>query len=438
MEFGEEDKHAIRVWCMAKGTGHFRRTCPSCSDDRQRGKKVSCLSVEVTSDHATFRCWHCEATGAVSFRDRKEPKEQRYYEPLKKQPAAKFSVVREIGTKLDALTSTWLKGRGLSENTALTFGCTFARAFFPEIRKETHAIAFPYYDEKGQVCGHKVRSTEEKANVCAPALYSLFGIQNVDLKESPDIIICEGEPDMLSMFEAGVLNATSVPNGASSFARAEGKDDKAAYGFLWTAKAKIDGAKRILIATDDDDPGHKLAEEMARRIGRHRCWRVSYPEDCKDANDVLRKHGKNELRTRVEQAEPWPIDGLHEATRYIGDVFNLFENGMGEKVLVGIPPVDELYSAGKGLLTIITGIPAHGKSTLVDQFMINLAKRYDHTFAICSFENPPDVHIAKLSEMLLQKHFFEGEDRPGTRMNRDELEFGGAVHRQPLQVPVSG
>ena len=93
---------------------------------------------------------------------------------------------------------------------------------------------------------------------------------------------------------------------------------------------------------------------------------------------------------------------------------SFFEEGYGDRILTGMTPVDELYSCGPGLLTIITGIPSAGKSTFVDQLMINLARKYDGTFAICSFENPIHVHIAKLSEMLLQKHFFEDEDRAGT------------------------
>jgi twinkle protein len=84
-------------------------------------------------------------------------------------------------------------------------------------------------------------------------------------------------------------------------------------------------------------------------------------------------------------------------------------------------PIDELYSCGPGLLTVITGIPGHGKSTMVDQIMLNLARRHGQVFAICSFENPIHVHIAKLAEMMTQKHFFE-TDKAGERMSKRELE----------------
>lgn len=331
--------------------------------------------------------------------------------------------VKQMGAALDPVALNYLKGRGISENTAVTYGITYATAFFPDLERETHGIAFPYYD-KAKIAGHKVRSTEDKAHVCTSPLGVLFGLQNVDIKESGDILICEGEIDALSMFEAGIGNATSVPNGASSFVRNDSDTDKATYAFLWSAKADIDKAKRILIAVDMDEPGQKLADELARRIGKHRCWRVSYPEGCKDANDVLLKSGGVGLAGCVAKAEPWPVEGLYEADHFYAQAAHLYENGFGDRVTTGMPTVDEIYSVGKGLLTIVTGIPANGKTTFVDQLMVNLARKEGYISGICSFENPPHVHIAKLSEMLMQKHFFDTET-PGEKMTR--MEFDDAM-----------
>ena len=106
---------------------------------------------------------------------------------------------------------------------------------------------------------------------------------------------------------------------------------------------------------------------------------------------------------------------------FIPSVTKLYEDGLGERILTGMPPIDSLYSCGPGLLTVMTGIPGHGKSSLVDFMMLNLARRHGHSFAICSFENPIEVHIAKLCEMMTQKHFFE-TDRAGQRMSRAEME----------------
>ena len=376
------------------------------------------LSVTVDSEKALYLCFHCEAKGGVRLdphtKDRYEPAAS----PLPKK-VQKKGVIKELGTGIDAVGKVFLKGRGISEATAKAFGVVSCRAFFPEIRQETSGIAVPYVVH-GRTQGHKVRCTEEKANVCDATLASLCGLQLVNTEAHPDIVICEGEFDMLACHEAGIHNATSVPNGASSFTRSDDNSDtKTTMAFLWSAKAEIDKAKKVILASDSDDSGSKLADELARRIGKHRCWRVTFPEDCKDANDVLLKHGASKLKSIVELAEPWPIEGLYEAQMFNDAVTKLYSDGLGERILTGMPPIDELYSCGPGLLTVMTGIPGHGKTSMINHFMLNLARRHGHSFAVCSFENPIHVHIAKLAEMMVQKNFFDGD---GVRMSRDELE----------------
>lgn len=371
-----------------------------------------------------FTCWHCEAKGAVRLDRTDRPHYQNHASTgpnTVKQRSAPKGAVRVVGTDLDSLAKSFLKGRNISEATANAFKCVYASAYFPDLHRESHGLAFPYV-VNNRTQGHKIRCTADKAMVCDATLASLCGLQLVNLDESPDMIICEGEIDMLSFYESGVMNATSVPNGAGSFGSADShKDQKTTMAFLWSAKEKIEKAKRIIIASDADDPGIKLADELARRIGKHRCWQIEYPEGCKDANDVLMQHGAIKLKQVVEQAKPWPIEGLYEAAMFRDQVTKLYDDGLGERILTGMQPVDELYSCGPGLLTVMTGIPGHGKSTLVDHMMMNLARRHGQTFAICSFENPIHVHIAKLCEIMTQKHFFAG-DKAGQRMTREEMQ----------------
>ena len=81
-----------------------------------------------------------------------------------------------------------------------------------------------------------------------------------------------------------------------------------------------------MLATDNDEPGQALAEELARRLGRERCWRVRFPAGeadaaapeseephpgfRKDANDVLLNDGPEALQALIQAAEPYPIRGL--------------------------------------------------------------------------------------------------------------------------------
>jgi twinkle protein len=69
-------------------------------------------------------------------------------------------------------------------------------------------------------------------------------------------------------------------------------------------------------------------------------------------------------------------------------------------------------------MSVVTGVPSSGKSEFVDQIMINLAKNNAWKFAVCSFENPPPMHIAKLVEKVVEKPFFEGAT---PRISEDEL-----------------
>lgn len=334
------------------------------------------------------------------------------------QPSLRTGAVRFIAPVADPHTLVWLKSRGISKETAEFFSVGSGEAWYHSLKRDSPSVAFPYI-VNGKIMGHKLRSIEEKANVCDKPLTSLCGAQCIDLSEN-HIVICEGEMDMLSLHEAGIMNATSVPNGAASLPK-DATDKKTSYGFLWPSKDDIDKAERIYIAADADEPGQALAEELARRIGRHKCWKIFYPDDCKDSNDVLMKHGADMLKGCFDSAEAWPVSGLYEASTFFGEVRDLFNGGYAKKVQTGMAPVDDIYSVAKGMLTIVTGIPAAGKTTFVDQIMINAARLHGHVFAICSFENPPHVHIAKIAEMLLQKHFFES-DLPGERMTEDELD----------------
>jgi len=413
-EFSNDEKSVIRADAQAKPRGTYRTTCPACSQTR-KNKRAQCLSVTVYPERVVMKCQHCEKSGATFLH------EKAFIPPELEKP--KFQALKTLDVGLTEAGIEFLTKRAISLRTAQVFSVASSTAYFRELGRDGPAIALPYM-VGGKVHGHKVRCILQKDMICDRALSSLFGIQNVDLGESEDIIITEGEFDAMAFYEAEVLNAVSVPNGSSSFSRSN--DDgtaKAQLGFLWEHKEIIDKAKRILIATDTDEAGDKLAEELARRIGKHRCWRVKYPEACKDANDVLMKYtdGKQRLRKAVEEAEIWPVEGLYEAQKYFIDVIDLYENGFGEKVTTGLAAIDGIFSVAPGLLTVVTGIPGNGKSTFVDQIMVNLARSKDYVSAICSFENPPAVHIGKLAAMLAQKHFFDTTEY-GDKLTRKELD----------------
>nr|XP_051198492.1 primase homolog protein isoform X2 [Lolium perenne] len=152
-------------------------------------------------------------------------------------------------------------------------------------------IAFTYRRDKVLV-GCKYREISKKYTQERNTEKILYGLD--DIKQARVVIIVEGEIDKLSMEEAGYRNCVSVPDGAPPQVsnKLPDKDHDTKYRYLWNCKGYLDSASKIILATDADPPGQALAEELARRLGNERCWRVTWPrknetEFCKDANEAV-------------------------------------------------------------------------------------------------------------------------------------------------------
>lgn len=301
--------------------------------------------------------------------------------------------------------------RKISNNTLLRFGITEAKEWMPQFQQEANVICFNYMRGK-ELVNIKFRGVKKSFKMQKDAeliFYNLPAIENED-----ECVIVEGEIDCLSLYECGIFNSVSVPNGASvGNQRLEYLDNCYQY---------FDRKKKVVLMTDNDEPGNKLKEELARRIGYNKCWFVEPIDGCKDANDVLVKHGKDALKSMVQNAKEWPILGLVTMDDMFETVVDFYENGYPEGDKAGIGDFDEHLSFYPGQLTIVTGIPGSGKSEFVDWIMASLAKNKDWSFGICSFENPPEFHVTKLAEKFTNKSFAFRKN-PEHRINTSEFEY---------------
>ena len=380
-----------------------RVVCPFCSPERRKQNSKDMTLTRKPDGAVVYHCHHCFEQGSVQIKERK----------LSAVPAP--TIIKQA---LQPDHYTWLGSRGISREIADKMQLFASEKFFTRLGKTTPAVGFPYF-RGGALVAAKYRSIEAKDfTQDAGGAHDFFGIDAV-VKGQP-LIIVEGEMDCLTALQCGLNNVVSVPSGAPVKV-ADGKvlpsEDKK-FAFVWNAREIIDAAPYVILATDQDIPGQALAEELARRIGKDKCRLAKF--SMKDLNEVYMDLESDDpsqkVRDIIDSATPYPVNGLSMASDFGDRLNDLYSKGTGKGFSTGYPSIDEIYTVAPAQLTVVTGYPSSGKSNFIDQVMVNLARRSDWKFAVCSFENQPEIHISRLMEIYTQKRFFDGRDR----MSQDE------------------
>ena len=380
----------VRIDLQDRSGVEVQTTCPQCSHTRKKAKG-RCLSVNTIE--GVWCCHHCGWSGSLKAGEesRSQPP-RRIVRPSFEKPSTVPEVLHE-----------WFARRGITESIVGRYGIALQDVYLPQREEEVPCIVFPYM-RNDEVVNLKYRSLEGKDfRQVRGAEKVFYGLD--DLTESWAAIV-EGECDKLALAVAGIANAISVPDGAPP-PNSRPSDTK--FDFLTNCAAQLDSLKKIVLAVDQDAAGQTLEAELARRLGPGRCYRVRWPEGCKDANDVLVQKGADELRRCIEEAKPDPLEGVFSVADLADDVMSLYQGGFQRGASTGWESVDRHYTVRPGELTVVTGIPSHGKSQFLDALVMNLAKQDDWPFAVCSPENMPvSRHVAKLTEQYTGQPFGPG------------------------------
>lgn len=369
---------------LRRTSGQEKTTCPKCSHDRNKPKDP-CLSVNI--DEGLYRCHHCDWKGSINGD----------YKPA--------VVVDYSKSDLPATAIAWFAGRGISEDTLIS----------EHIGYNNHWIEFPFYKD-GKVVNIKSRTADKKFKQVKNAEKCFYRFDHmVGMKL---IVITEGELDALAVVESGLENVISCPDGAPT-PNAKSSDLK--FSYLLSAEEHLMNADTIILATDDDPPGHKLRDELSRRIGREKCYRVVYPADCKDMNDVLIKHGKDRVMDLITEAHPYPIEGIVLVNDVLEDSIDLLKTPDQMGLNTGWTCLDAHYRISPSEVTVVTGIPNMGKSEWMDALMINMIQDYSWNFGIFSAENfPVKHHLLKLTGKFTGQPFW-GSDRMDEETARNAM-----------------
>lgn len=367
----------------SKSSGQLKAKCPKCSEQR-KNKSDTCLSVNI--DTQTWFCHNCGWKGTLNVAEKKT-----------------YVVPQCNITSLSKETILWFSKRGISESTLQYFKITESEEWMPEGTfqdKKIEAgkrktINFNYYRDN-ELVNIKYRDAKKSFRLVKDAELIFYNLDSI--KGKSECLICEGEIDCMTFYQEGYYSAISVPNGAS-------KSNSAQLTYLDNNWELFEAMEKIYIATDNDEAGIYLRNELIRRLGADRCYVVSFNE-CKDANEFLEKNGPGKLIDCIKSSEPVPIKGIWTVEGFKDKIFSLYKDGREKPTQVKLGDFDKLLSFRKGDLTVVTGIPSHGKSNFVIWLMVLLSSKYGWKWVIFAPENMPEEEMfSMISSMFIGQSF---------------------------------
>jgi twinkle protein len=269
-----------------------------------------------------------------------------------------------------------LEARGLDIEILEKLGIESSTKLGPD------TIAIPYF-EQATAINHKFRTIAGEKKFCQEAdaksiFWNVDRIVDETLKDQP-LIITEGEFDAVAAIQSGFGRVVSVPNGAPQRA---GQDAGARYNFIENAPKALHQCKEIILATDSDGPGIALMNDLALRLGRVRCRWVKYPKGCKDLADALAVYGQRGVVETINRAQWFEIDGLYQMA-------DLPPLPVLTPLDSGFPGLRDHWKLREGDLSVVSGVPSSGKTTVVNVIACMMAARHHWQTVFASFEQVP-------------------------------------------------
>src|SRR5574344_337180 len=287
---------------------------------------------------------------------------------------------REFGYD-KTLVEDYLKSRKISKETLE----------YADIQEDQYGnIVFHYYDTNDVLLNvkyrpsRKINSGESKMwfQKDADTTPILFNMNRID--PTKPLVVTEGEIDALSIIEAGYKNVVSVPTGAQS------------YNWIEECWDWLEQFDKIIVWSDNDEPGIKMRNECIRRLGSARTMFIDIKEEhigkdnkkCKDANELLYFYGKDILLEYINNPIETPVQNVL-------DLFSV--DDIDYETLPGlythIRELDE--KIGKvfySQLVILTGKTGEGKSSFASSvFLAQALEQYESCYVYSGELSPSNV-----------------------------------------------
>ena len=246
--------------------------------------------------------------------------------------------------------------------------------------------AFPYRKD-GKNYAAKFRTIEKKFLSTQGVSRGLYNADALSRDVDLPVVITEGEVDCLTVMQSGFLRAVSLPDGWT----AQGNKVEA----LVAATEALRASPYVVVAGDNDATGESLPKTVANILSGHDVRYVTWPDGCKDANDVLMMDGEGLVAQCINAAKRVdPPGGIISG-------FSDMPPMSAQRVFkVGSDPFDKVIALEVGELSVWTGMPGQGKSTLAIWVADEISLHEKVRIGMIGFE----THPYRIRDQLARSH----------------------------------
>lgn len=343
-------------------------SCPSCG--QKRFVKYKDVTTEEYLDDQYGRCDRVNSCGHDV-----RPKN----EPIHKEIKVEYKHVEAPDTyDLSQKVIDYFETRKISVNTLKRFGVT----------GDDRAIHFNYYKEGNKIFNIKKRFPGKKWTLEGGAEMNFY---NYDALADDVVYITEGEIDALTVYECDPnISVVSLPNGANS------------HKFLDAEIDNLEG-KEFVLCMDSDKAGIKGRDDLMVRLGPETGY-ITYPDGCKDINEVLVQHGKEKAVECLKTVQKRPLKAVYTAADYEEQLDEYITNGFPKGLTTGNPNLDYLLTPLWGQFVVLSGTPNSGKSPILDYLIAQWKKHNEGVRpGYISAEMDNAIQIMQIANHWLQK-----------------------------------
>ena len=353
--------------------GKKEGVCPVCSHDRKpENRKAKCAMYDWERGLGT--CMNCDTVFQLHTFKRKGGGTKEYVLPEWRN-----------NTDLSDAAIKWFEGRGISQKTLTDMKISEGQEWMPQVSNNVNTIQFNYFINE-QLINTKFRDGRKNFKLVKGAEKVFYNINNIVNHDW--CVIVEGEMDALSLYEVGITNVISVPNGATL--------NRLNLDYLDNCIEYFDDKQKIILATDSDEAGQNLQQELIRRFGAEVCWLADFGIH-KDANDFLIADGRNALINAIHSSTAVPLENVVTVKDINDELEEFIHEGFKPGFQVGLDNFDSIFSTYTGQFITVTGVPSSGKSDFVDRMAVGYNLKYGWKTAFASPENKPTfLHAHKL------------------------------------------